>query len=38
MNILEDINEVLKALGIPIETGVFKSEAPADGYLSTQRR
>lgn len=32
MNILEDINEVLKALGIPIETGVFKSEAP-DTYI-----
>lgn len=32
MNILEDTNEVLKALGIPIETGVFKSEAP-DTYI-----
>ena len=32
MNILEDTNEVLKALGIPIETGIFKSEAP-DTYI-----
>lgn len=32
MNILEDTNDVLKTLGIPIETGVFKSEAP-DTYI-----
>lgn len=32
MNILAEANEVLKALKIPIETGVFKSEAP-DTYI-----
>ena len=28
MNILTEVKEVLTPLGIPIETGVFKSEAP----------
>lgn len=32
MNILEEINELVHGLGIQLETGVFKSEAP-DTYV-----
>lgn len=32
MNILEELHELLYALGIPLETGVFKSKAP-DTYI-----
>lgn len=32
MNILEEINELVHSLGIQLETGVFKSEAP-DTYI-----
>lgn len=32
MNILEEVNELMYGLGIRLETGVFKSEAP-DTYV-----
>lgn len=32
MSVLSDINETLEPLGIPLETGVFKDEAP-DKYI-----
>lgn len=32
MNILTEVNALLKSLDVPIETGVFKSEAP-DTYI-----
>jgi hypothetical protein len=32
VSVLSDINETLEALGIPLETGVFKDEAP-DKYI-----
>ncbi len=32
MNILTEANALLKPLGVPVETGVFKSEAP-DTYV-----